>query len=460
MIMDTRFATHNIHLEDPKSFLNEDPQLRRLKKQTYIYHSPIIEQIPLNIPGIYTLSGGRQVGKTTLLKQWMAKLLSENISPESIAFFTGELIDDSHALLQLMRIQLSLMPSNSMRYLLLDEVTYIHNWDKAIKFAADSGLLEQTILILTGSEVTVIKEARMRFPGRRGKAKQVDFHLYPLSLREVVVMKKIIKEPLDVILQLTNPPIKVINKLFDEFQNYLKHGGYLTAINELAASASISEATLTIYSDWLRGDMLKRGKQEHYLREILSAIIKRYGSQITWNALAKDLSIDHHKTVSEYCALLEAMDALFIQSALLEDKLAAAPKKAKKIIFTDPFIFHAIRFWLQPVENPYQAQICSAVNDARLSSNLVEACVISHFRRFYPTYYIKAEGEVDIAYIAKNHFWPIEVKWTNQLREKNLKQLKKYPNARIFAKTKQYGKIDKIKVEPLSLALMREQPET
>jgi len=32
---------------------------------------------------------------------------------------------------------------------------------------------------------------------------------------------------------------------------------------------------------------------------------------------------------------------------------------------------------------------------------------ISHYARFYPTYYIKAEGEVDIAYISKGRFWPL-----------------------------------------------------
>jgi len=29
--------------------------------------------------------------------------------------------------------------------------------------------------------------------------------------------------------------------------------------------------------------------------EILGGVIKRYGTQITWNSLSKDLSIDHPK---------------------------------------------------------------------------------------------------------------------------------------------------------------------
>lgn len=211
-------------------------------------------------------------------------------------------------------------------------------------------------------------------------------HIYPLSFREVVKLKH---------KTLTKPKIDL---LFSEFDHYLLHGGYLTAINDIALHGHILTSTLMTYSDWIRGDMLRRGKHEHYLREILQAIIKRYGSQITWNGLAKDLSIDHPKTVANYVAVLASMDAVFIQDALLEDKLTAAPKKARKLMFTDPFIYHALRAWLYPVKNAYSDQIKAMAHDTVLYSKSIEACVTTHYRRFYPTYYIKAEGEVDIAY--------------------------------------------------------------
>jgi uncharacterized protein len=433
--MDPRFLAHNSHLQDAQYFSEHDPHLRRLQQQRYVYQPPLLDQLPLDTPGIYTLGGGRQIGKTTLLKQWMVRLLAAGISPNAIAFFSGELIDDHHALSHLLQAQLAEMPSNTIRYLLLDEVTYIRDWDKTIKYAADAGWLDNIILILTGSDLVLMQEARMHFPGRRGQASIVNFHLYPLSFREAVILKQ--QE----------------NDLFQAFQEYLIHGGFLTAINDIALHGRILDATLMTYSDWIRGDMLKRGKQEHYLREILMAIIKRYNSQVTWNSLAHDLSIDHPKTVSDYAALLESMDALFIQAALLEDKLVAAPKKARKLIFTDPFIFHALRAWLYPVENPYENQIKPAVNDPELSAKLVEACVTSHYRRFYPTYYIKAEGEVDIAYVSDNRFWPVEVKWTNQLRPKDLKQVAKYTNSKILTKSMQAGMIQNIPTEPLPIAL-------
>jgi predicted AAA+ superfamily ATPase len=58
-----------------------------------------------------------------------------------------------------------------------------------------------------------------------------------------------------------------VDVLFEEFERYLVHGGYLKAINDHAHEGSIRAATLITYQEWVRGDVLKRGKQESDLRE-------------------------------------------------------------------------------------------------------------------------------------------------------------------------------------------------
>lgn len=448
--MDSRFFAHNTHLKNPDTFWETDPQLSFLKDARYIYYSPLLTEFPTDIPGIYTLGGGRQVGKTTLLKQWMAKLLVDGVPPQSIGFFSGELIEDFHTLVRILQDQFE--GKEGLQYLIIDEVTDISGWDKAIKFAADAGILRSVIVMLTGSDTRFIQEARMRFPGRRGKADEVNFHLYPLSFKEWVELERLIPSVLGV---LDHPTQEVLDDLTQAFMQYLLHGGYLTAINELAKEKRIFNSTLATYSDWIRGDMIKRGKNEHSLRELLSAVIKHYNSQITWNTLSHSLSIDHPSTVADYAMLLEAMDALIILPALREDQLSAAPKKARKLIFSDPFIYHAIRAWLKPCENSYQEQMQPMIEDPVLCSKLVEGCVASHYHRYFPTYYIKAEGEIDIAYVDKERFWPVEVKWTNQIRPNDLKQLGKYPSATLLTKKSQIGKIDNIHCEPIVFALLK-----
>jgi len=458
--MDIRFEPHNSHRFDPGSFEKLDPHLRVLGQQKLLHRSHLLDTLPRRESGIYTITGGRQVGKTTLMKQWMAELLNKGVEAKGIAYLTGELIDDHHSLVRVATDCLSEMPHKKVCFLLLDEVTYIRNWDKGIKYLADAGILENVILVLTGSDSVIIREARMRFPGRRGIADRVDFHLHPLGFFEAVRLKgRFTSKELEQLLNSeTEPPGRWLDILFEEFESYLIHGGFLTAINDMARHNSILPATFSIYSDWIRGDVLKKGKQEHYLREILEAVQKRYGSQVTWNNLAQDLSIDHPKTVADYMALLESMEVVFIQAALAEHKLSGAPKKARRLMFTDPFIFHSIISWLSPCKDPFKDQIRPLLSNPEWASRLVEACAVILYGRKYPTYYIKAKGEVDIAYIDENRFWPIEVKWTGQLRPKDLKQIAKFPDGRILARTRQSGAIEGIPTEPLPLALFRLGP--
>jgi hypothetical protein len=89
------------------------------------------------------------------------------------------------------------------------------------------------------------------------------------------------------------------------------------------------------------------------------------------------------------------------------------------------------------------------------AARLAVACVTTHYRRYYPTYHIKAKGEVDIAYVHQNRFWSLEVKWSKQLRPKDLKQISKYPNSRILTKSLHTKEILGIPAEPLPLALLR-----
>jgi predicted AAA+ superfamily ATPase len=452
--MDTRFLPHNSHLEDGSSFELLDPNLRRLGKVPLVYRSPLLESLPRQ-PGIYTITGGRQVGKTTLLKQWMQCLLAEGVLPATVIYLSGELIDDHHSLVRLIGDVID--EFSQISYLLVDEVTYIRSWDKGIKFLADAGRLEDVCLVLTGSDMLILNEARMRFPGRRGMADEVDFHLYPLNFGETVRLKNILQDGQEYVPKsgLQGLPDATILSLFSAFDEYLRHGGFLTAINDMAVEGRILPATLRTYSDWIRGDMLKRGKQEHYLREIIMAVIKRYGSQITWNNLLADLSIDHPKTVADYVQLLAGMDAVFILPALQEELLCAAPKKAKKVFFTDPFIYHAMFNWISAdSRDGYRLMEEVTFADAGRMGQLVEGSAAALCRRILPTYYIKARGgEVDIACVRDRKVFPVEVKWTSQIRPHQLKQIKKYSQGQVWTKNRSIGELDGLTRVPLPVAL-------
>lgn len=168
---------------------------------------------------------------------------------------------------------------------------------------------------------------------------------------------------------------------------------------------------------------------------MLKGIIKTYGSQISWIALAKHLSIEHHKTVSDYCRILESMNVLHIQEAVLEDKMTAAPKKNKKLYFRDPFIAHAVSTY---IENTDYNSILHSLKSPEHVSSLVESICVDHCKRHFPTYYISGKkGEVDLAVILGNKLLPAEVKWTSQLRPEELKQISLYKNGLVLQKSGQ-----------------------
>ena len=62
---------------------------------------------------------------------------------------------------------------------------------------------------------------------------------------------------------------------------------------------------------------------------------------------------------------------------------------------------------------------------------------------------------MDIAYIYQNKFWPIEIKWTTQLRSKDLHQVKKYKNSKIVSQLKNFHEIEGIPVEPIPFHLLK-----
>ena len=441
--MKDELLIHNLFKDSIERFLREDPSLRRAANQPFKYISPLIHSLNFKQSGIFMLTGGRQVGKTTLIKQWIAKLLTDgSITPNRITFMTGELIRDDEHLRR--DITAELTDQKGLNIIIIDEVNYVKDWDKAVKFLADAGALDQSVLLLSGSDSAILREAMKRFAGRRGKAGQVDFVFHPLSFAETVLLKEpalkhVVEACKECGSEIDTPEysqnLPRLESLFDE---YLHHGGYLTAISDWVQLGKIEPATFRTYADWLRGDILKHNKQEKYLYEVLRGILRTYASQVSWISLSKDLSIEHHKTISDYISILEDMHAVRVMEALAEHKLDAAPKKAKKLYFQDPFIYHTAEYMLE-----------NRRHDA--SPALAETAAVMHYARLHKkTFYIKGDkGEVDIAYVEGKRIFPVEVKWSRNFRPEELKQIICYANGLLLGRVHETKTIMGITCVPL-----------
>jgi uncharacterized protein len=144
----------------------------------FVYESKLLEEKNFLIPGIYLISGGRQIGKTTFLKQLILKWLKEKtFLPENLYFITGELIDTHHVL---RRIITTFHKAEQRQVLFIDEVNYIPDWDKTVKFIADAGMTENPTKLFPG-----LSSCYQRVSFDSGYPESGIYHLHPLDNRRL-----------------------------------------------------------------------------------------------------------------------------------------------------------------------------------------------------------------------------------------------------------------------------------
>ncbi len=420
IIMNYINELHNSFRLDKDNFNTLDPHLKALAQLKYQYSPDWWTELNLHTPGIYILTGGRQIGKSTSCKLLIQHCLSQNILPANqIAYLSCDEIFDAKTFGQTLRAIINSF-KGQLFLMIIDEVTYVKEWDRVIKALADEGAFSNGACVLTGSDTLILKEAAMRFPGRRGNAKQVDFHLYPLAFADYV--------------NLIAPNDKHNSaQLALRLNDYLQCGGYLRAINDLAMHGSISESTYMTYEQWIRGDFLSRNKNEEYLLLVLRALLTVGVSQVSFSALTQKIGLISKETCIDYCRLLERMDILFNLQAYDQNKKQGFPRKNRKFHLFDPFIFHTISRWLQRD---------GLMNYGESEPTIVEACVASHCYRKDKTYYFKGQGEVDVIWLHDNRTQAIAVKWASQLRPNDLKMLSNFKDRVILTKHTTKGKFD------------------
>lgn len=425
--MFNQFGIHNRFKSSIDEFQRMDPHLHALSQLKYQYSPKWWSALSLSTPGVYILTGGRQVGKSTSCKLLIDTCLrNRDFSPNNILYLPCDEIYDAKTLSETIRFFLSNC-QDGLFLLIIDEITFVKHWDRVIKSLADEGVFRQGLCLLTGSDTLILKEAAMRFPGRRGNASQTDFHLSPLSFSEYAQLRFS-----DALQRQENLPLL--------FQEYLLCGGYLRAINDLAEYGEVTQSTYSTYEQWIRGDFLRQGKHEETLIGILQALLTIGVSQISYSKLTQKIGLISKETCIDYCRLLERMGILIDLQAFDQNKKQGFPRKDRKFHFTDPFVQRTLVRWL--VDR-------GVFNDATIvESHLVEACVASHCHRWGRVFYFKGQGEIDVILLQNQQIYAVEVKWSNQLRPHDLNMLKLFKHAVILTKTPALGIIEGIKSLP------------
>lgn len=408
-----------------KAYIDLDKHIRDLQEKKYKW-KPELLNMKL-VPGnIFTLRGPRQVGKTTIVKLWIKNLLEDGVNEKSIFFFNCDEIIDFRELSSILREYLEFANANGLKkkYVFLDEVSRVKDWQRSVKSMADSGELENCCLLVTGSNTLDIKYGVERLPGRTGKLGR-DLMLLPMTFSDYVrlVNPDIAKN----IGKIDKISINEINKNLDKikafdselkilFNQYLITGGFPIVINEFLTNNKIPDYVYELYLRWIIGDLVKWGKQEKILMQLMKSIILKQSSALSWDSLAKDSEIKSHKTVSSYVEDLENMFVLLTLYFIELDKKTPNFNKNKKIYFFDPFIYHVFNKKMYFKEN-------------EVSPSLVEAVVVSNLARLtyegmLPNiFYWKNKKEVDAVLKIKNELFPFEIKYQGRISKQDYQGL-------------------------------------
>ncbi|MDR0373623.1 MAG: ATP-binding protein [Nitrososphaerota archaeon] len=381
----------------------QDKRIVTLSKSTVCGVPRIKHTFELDTDAVYTLRGPRQVGKTTLLKDMIQKLIKDNVAARNIFYYTCDLIDNPKTLAETLSSYLeTIRPDKKQRaYLFIDEISSVKDWQKAIKFLADKDSLTQTTLILTGSHTLDIKRASEKLPGRRGDTKDLlDKVMLPMKFSEYAeTLSKDVNATMlqhhmrkwenrkAILTQLLEGEIpqeikefsflsKELQKLF---QSYILTGGIARVTDEYLKHGEISENIYKTYVDVVLGDLAKWGKRENYLRQVISRVVETFGSPISWNTLKQGTDIASHNTIAEYIDTLS--DSFVVHHMFCYDANRNKPayQKEKKLYFTDPFFLHAMRAWITG-KKPFVSTL-EYLEDPMKVGVLVEGVAADHMAR-------------------------------------------------------------------------------
>lgn len=349
-----------------KEVILEDSHLKQVWGKEYYFDNPLKKKLELKPGNTFILRGSRQVGKTTLLKEKIREaLMDTKIEPENCLYLSCETIPDyqwlQHFLSEWLRTK-----KTKLLLLCLDEISFVSEWQRAVLWLINAGLLRQATTIITGSNARDLKKMAERFPGRRTQ----EIKIFPFSLADYAQI-----------------PCFKNDDGQKRLETYFRVGGFPHAVRDFCETGRVQDETYETYANWIFGDAHRFGLGRELLTHILFRIFDSLASQVTWQRLIEKSPVKSHETAAAYVEHLETAFLCHVLHCFDPDKEMSAPRKARKIYFIDPLLYGVVGGYLRGFSNTYEWwKECLA--DSQMKGNIFESIVVGHFsRRHEPLYF-------------------------------------------------------------------------
>ena len=360
------------------------------------------------------LSGARQVGKTTMLRQLVKKLLDAAVPPGNILYATFD-----HPVLKLAGIDTVLESWRSreprqpgVEYLLLDEAQFIPNWGTWVKHQVDFDPHRR--IVFTGSAMPLQVDDPESGVGRWHTIRLTTLSFFEfLQLRGVQVPRLPQLGSLHQLFKWTDGEIRSASdnagELSGHFHDYLLRGGFPQTVR----MENLSEAQRLLREDTI-DKVLKRDMTAIFgvrrvveLEHLFLYLCLHDGGILNLEEVGGELSLSR-STVQNFLQLLEAAHLVFRLSPFGYGKeiLRGRPK----VYLADAAIASAVM--LRGRE---------ALEDPQLLGVATESAVFKHlYGRFYKQnvrfgyWRGKRDLEVDVVGQVAGQVIPFEVKYRGQ----------------------------------------------
>ncbi len=360
------------------------------------------------------ITGLRRVGKTTLVRQLIGRLLAEGEDPRRIVYFTMDhpaLVKESILTVLDAYRRVHELRHDDRFTAFIDEVHARDGFEQELKAVHDMGHVK---VYATGSSSLFLVERGSFLTGR-----QSFVEVYPFTFKEYLGMKGTTVRPSDSHLMVRYA------------EDYVLAGG----LPEYLRTSDPGYVTTLVDSLLFKDIAARRGVRNlQALRELLLLVTQSTGSKVSPRKIARTLGISH-ETVREHLSFFE--EANLIHMVRLRGKVSESVAAPKKVYVSDTGIVRV----MSPTVN---------------IGSLVENCVFNALRaRGRDITYGVVDGK-EVDFIMPGEC--IEVKYTDRVGPGDVSHLMHLKVGRRTVVTRnQSGRLEGVNLVPLWRFLMQEK---
>ncbi|MCL7466244.1 ATP-binding protein [Phaeovulum sp. NW3] len=358
------------------------------------------------------LMGPRRVGKTVMLRQLIEKAINEGFSGQNILFVSIDTpLYSGMPLSRLIDLfeEETEHDAQAKRIIVFDEIQYLKDWEVHLKVLTDQH--PNTRFIASGSAAAALRLKSQE----SGAGRFTDFFLPPLTFAEFLAFREleadlITSAPLGATLRFSTPNIERLN---EEFINYLNFGGYPEAVLNPAIQADVQRFLGRDIIDkvLLRDLPSLYGIQDiQELNRLFTTIAYHTGQEISLDGLAQSSGVAKN-TITKYLEYLEAA-FLIVRIRRVDDTGKTFQRMRNfKVYLTNPSMRAALFAPIADGDDAMGAMSETAIFSQWFHSDLMKNL---HYARWKQG---RTDLEVDLVRVDPARLkptWAYEIKWSDR----------------------------------------------